>query len=112
MRSTRDETRGPIAEHLTEDDPPMHARLHDQSRRREGRRHVGATGNRHTLSDDAGDLVAAVDAVLQRQHGRPLPTIGVIIGRACDCSVGLDGDDDDVDDADARGVVRPRRRAP
>ena len=93
------------AEHLAEDDAAMGAGLLDDAWRRERRRDVGHAAEHRRFAEARRQLACAVDAVLQRQDRRLRPDHRRDERQRRGIVVGLDGDDDDVDRADARRVL-------
>ena len=79
--------------------------------RRERRRDVGDAADDRRFAEARRQLAGAVDAVLQRQDRRPRPDHRRDERQRRRVVVGLDGDDHDIDRADARRVVFGRGAA-
>ena len=94
-----------LAEHFAKDDAPVRAGLLDDAGRGKRRRDVGHAAEHRRLADRAASSPCAVDAVLQRQDRRVRPEHRRDERQRGGVVVRLDGDDDDIDRADARRVV-------
>ena len=97
-------------EHLAKDDAAVRAGLLDDTWPGERRRDVGHTAKHARFAKARRQLARAVDAVLQRQDGRVRSNHRRDERQRRHVVIGLDGDNDDVDGADAgRVLFRPGR---